>query len=243
MIATTLEALGPPILVRDRAFEQVWDAIISGRIQPGTRLIERELCEAMGISRASVREVIRRLEAEKLVVVEPRRGPTVVTLTPEQASEIYEIRAMLESLMIRRFTEKAGPEDIAAVEATFAEATGAAAAGDRAEILGLMRKFNRQLLAVASHGAAGDMLAHLDARISWLRVKAMAVPGRLDASIGELGAVLEAVRARDPEAAAARIMRSVLNARDAAVAELVRSAPSVKPMRRVRKARGERPPG
>ena len=101
------KVLGPPILVRERAFEQVREAIISGRLAPGTRLIERELCEAMGISRASVREVIRRLEAERLVESAPRRGPMVVTLTRKQADEIYEIRATLESLLVRHFTKMA----------------------------------------------------------------------------------------------------------------------------------------
>src|ERR1700754_2706411 len=94
MLADTLETLAPPMLIRERAFEQVRDAIISGRLAPGTRLIERELCEAMGISRASVREVIRRLEAERLVDVSPRRGPTVMLLTPKQASGVYGIRAL-----------------------------------------------------------------------------------------------------------------------------------------------------
>ncbi|QCI67062.1 GntR family transcriptional regulator [Phreatobacter stygius] len=240
MIASTLEALGPPVLVRDRAFEQVWDAIISGRIQPGTRLIERELCDAMGISRASVREVIRRLEAERLVTVEPRRGPTVVTLTPEQASEIYEIRAMLESLVIRRFTERAGLADIATLEAIFAEMTRAAGAEDVPRIVLLVHRFNDHLLAVAGHGTAGDMLAHLDARISWLRVKAMAVPGRLRTSIDEMGAVLQAVRSGDADAAAALITKTVFNARDAAVAEMTRSGVPAKPPAKPRKRQDKR---
>ena len=102
MISHALEVLGPPVLIRERAFDEIRDAIISGRIEPGTRLIERELCEALKISRASVREVLRRLEAERLVSVEPRRGPIVMVLSVEEAGEIYEIRAMLESLVIRR---------------------------------------------------------------------------------------------------------------------------------------------
>lgn len=227
MISGTLEALGPPVLIRERAFEQIWDAIISGRLAPGTRLIERELCDAMGISRASVREVLRRLEAERLVVVEPRRGPTVVTLMPEHAAEIYEIRAMLESLVIRRFTEKAGAADITALEAIFAEVKQAAANEAVTEIVALMHRFNDLLLTVAGHTTARDMLSHLDARISWLRVKAMAVPGRLRTSIDEISAVLDAVRKGDAEEAAARIERSVFNARDAAMEQISSSADPV----------------
>src|SRR5438067_1583646 len=73
-----LRVLAPQTLVRDEAFDRLRDAIITGHFPPGARLVERELCEAMGVSRTSIREVLRRLEAEKLVRVEPRRGPEVV---------------------------------------------------------------------------------------------------------------------------------------------------------------------
>ena len=61
MISDALSVLEPPVLIRERAFDEIRDAIISGRIAPGARLIERELCDALKISRASVREVLRRL--------------------------------------------------------------------------------------------------------------------------------------------------------------------------------------
>ena len=56
-----------PVLVRDSAVRMLRNAIITGEIKSGTRLIERELCEALGVSRGSVREVIRQLEAERLI--------------------------------------------------------------------------------------------------------------------------------------------------------------------------------
>ena len=90
-------------------------------------MIERELCDALKISRASVREVLRRLEAERLISVEPRRGPTVMVLSLDEAAEIYEIRAMLESLVIRRFTEIASGEEVATLEAIFTKVRLAAA--------------------------------------------------------------------------------------------------------------------
>ena len=89
MTADALRITEPPTLVREQAFERLRDAIIGGHFAPGQRLIERELCEAIGISRTSIREVLRRLEAERLVVVEPRRGPTVARVTRKQAEEIY----------------------------------------------------------------------------------------------------------------------------------------------------------
>jgi DNA-binding GntR family transcriptional regulator len=220
MISHALEVLGPPVLIRERAFDEVRDAIISGRIAPGTRLIERELCEALKISRASVREVLRRLEAERLISAEPRRGPVVMVLSLEEAGEIYEIRAMLESLVIRRFTELASDDEIATLESIFARVRQAAAETAIQAIVSLMRDFNAHAIAVARHGVAGDLLMQLDARISWLRVKAMAVPGRLDSSLDEMSIVLRHVRDRSPDRAAKAIRQSVMNARQAALLQL-----------------------
>jgi DNA-binding GntR family transcriptional regulator len=223
MISHALDVLGPPVLIRERAFDEIRDAIISGRIAPGTRLIERELCEALKISRASVREVLRRLEAERLISVEPRRGPTVMVLGVAEAGEIYEIRAMLESLVIRRFTELATDAEIAALEAIFIKVRAAAADQAVERIVALMRDFNAHAITVARHSVAGDLLMQLDARISWLRVKAMAMPGRLDASLDEIAVVLGHVRAGDAERAAKAIHASVMNAREAALKQLTAS--------------------
>ena len=226
MIGEALATLEPPDLVRDRAFAHVREAIITGRIAPGARLIERELCEALGISRPSVREVIRRLEAERLVAVEPRRGPVVVRLTAEEAAQIYEIRGLIESLLYRRFAERASERDMAALERLLARLKRAAGAGAHAEIVALTRELNAHLVAVADHAVAGDLLAQLDARISWLRMQAMAVPGRLRESLAEMDTVMKLVRERDGDGAAARIARSVANARDAALTQIAGGSPS-----------------
>lgn len=225
MIAGALGTLAPPQLVRERAFEEVRDAIIAGRIAPGARLIERELCAALGISRASVREMIRRLEAERLVSVEPRKGPTVMALTRKDAAEIYEIRALLEALLIERFTALASEDEIAHLESLFAQVRASAATNAVSEIVGLMLGFNDHLLAVVGHEVARDLLRQLNARINFLRIRAMAKPGRIAASLEEIGAILDAVRRRDGAQAGALMRASVEHARDAALEQLAAQEP------------------
>ena len=88
-------------------------AIVAGRFKPGDRLIEREMCELLGVSRASLREALRQLEAEELVKIVPHRGPVVSEVTVEEAEQLYDVRAMLEGLAARRFAETASDEDIA----------------------------------------------------------------------------------------------------------------------------------
>lgn len=107
MTANVLRITEHPPLRRDQALERLRDAIITGHFTPGERLIERDLCEKMGVSRTSIREVLRRLEAEQLIQVEPRRGPVVARVTRKQAAEIYEVRALLEAALVRRFAQQA----------------------------------------------------------------------------------------------------------------------------------------
>ncbi len=224
VLADKLSLLDPPVLVREQAFEQVRDAIIAGKLAPGTRLIERELCLALGISRASVREMIRRLEAERLIRVEGRKSPVVSTLTRKQAAEIYEVRALFESLLIRRFTETATSAEIAELRSIFESVRQAATRDAISEIAVLMRRFNEHLVHVVDHELIEDLLGQLNARINWLRIKAMTQPGRLAASIGELSSILEAIEQRDAEKAALAMAQSSANARDAALDQL--SVPS-----------------
>ena len=72
--------------------------ILDGTLKPGQRLIEQELCTALGVSRSPVREALRVLESQGFVVREPRKGVTVAKVTPREAEQIYRIRASLEGL-------------------------------------------------------------------------------------------------------------------------------------------------
>lgn len=78
-------------------------AIITQRFSPGERLVERELCDLLGVSRPSVLDALRQLEAEDLIVNARYRGPVVATINAEDARQIYEVRALLEGLAGRGF--------------------------------------------------------------------------------------------------------------------------------------------
>ncbi len=220
MSADVLRLTEPPTLVREQAFGRLRDAIITGYFAPGDRLIERELCEAMGVSRTSIREVLRRLEAERLVEVEPRRGPTVARVSRKQAAEIYEIRAQLEAMLIERFAEKASDEDIVELRKIFDELLPAAEAKDVRGLIAIMTRPNEFVMKVVDHGVIRDVLEQLIARISFLRGLSMSQPGRIDRSIGEIRKIVEAVEARDSKAASRCAKEYVQNAGAAALKRL-----------------------
>jgi DNA-binding GntR family transcriptional regulator len=217
---TLAAGLGAPVAqpktVREVVEESIRTAIIEGRLKPGQRLIERELCEALGASRTSVREALRTLENDRLVTVTTHRGPTVTRLTAAEAAEIFDLRAELEARLARAYCEKAPPgEDAVLAELHQAHKDGAA----RRDLIGLVKmmiRLNEHLMAVSGLEVTADLLRSLLARISWLRFVAMENPSRITDSLAEIDAIVDALQRRDAQAADAAMRTYVQNAaRDA----------------------------
>jgi DNA-binding GntR family transcriptional regulator len=82
----------------DQIYDHLFQAIISGKLKPGEKLVENELCKEFGISRAPIRESFRVLESEGLIVIQPRKGTHVKALTREDIEEAFAVRESLESL-------------------------------------------------------------------------------------------------------------------------------------------------
>lgn len=188
-------------LARVRVFEAVRKAIMEGRLAPDMRLTERELCETFDISRTVVREVVRRLEAEKLVNVIPHSGLRVARLTRKHVHEIYEIRTELEVITVRSFLASATDEDIAVAQEYGAKLLAAGAAGDRVGMAETMSSFLRFMTDVADNQIAAEMLDQLRSRVNMLRVYAMDEPGQLETGMEGVRAIIAGITARDVEAA------------------------------------------
>src|SRR5215211_4832188 len=82
--------------VREQVFDQLRQAIVEMRLKPEQRLVERELIQQTGVSRTTIREVLRQLAAEGLVTTIPHKGTVVAAPSVERAAELYEVRAVLE---------------------------------------------------------------------------------------------------------------------------------------------------
>jgi GntR family transcriptional regulator, trigonelline degradation regulator len=132
-------------------------------------------------------------------------------------AEIYEVRAMLEATLVRRFTQAARDADIAELRGIYDEISRARQAEDVAGIVATTRRFTEHMMKVVGHELIGDILQKLFARI---RVLAISVPGRLEQSGRELAAVMDAIERRNAELAAESLTRYVRNAGDAALAWL-----------------------
>lgn len=111
------DAAGPTLTVPEQVAAKVGDRIIGGQLSPGERIGEQELADEFAISRGPVREAIRILEREGLVVVLPRRGAIVTSLSAAELRELFEIRAGLFEIVVRKVVATRPPELLAVMRA------------------------------------------------------------------------------------------------------------------------------
>ncbi len=206
--------------VRRQVVETLRAAITSGRFAPGQRLVEKDLCDLLGVSRPSVREALRELESEGLISTIPNRGPLVSTLSARDAASIYEVRGVLEGLAAKLFAERATDEQIAELSASVDRLEAAYATGDVERILVAKKAFYDVLLEGSQNVVIPSILRTMNARVTQLRRVSLSSPKRLPASIGEIRAVLKAIRDRDPEAAFRASLRHIAEASKVAMAKL-----------------------
>ena len=102
--------------LRDVIFETLRKAIINGEIKPGERLMEVAIAEHMGVSRTPVREAIRRLEAEGLVTMVPRKGTHVSELSAKDIIDVLEVRGALDKLATSLAAKRMKPQQLRALE-------------------------------------------------------------------------------------------------------------------------------
>ena len=196
--------------LRDQVLEIVRGAILDFRYKPGQRLIERELIEQIGVSRTTIREVLRELDAEGLVTTIPQRGAIVVVPTPEEAADLYDVRASLEALAARRFVERASQAQIERLQGAVAsfEAAVTAAAGTL-ELLRAKDAIYDVLLDGAGSAAIRSILGGLQARVRMLRAASLSQPGRPQRAVAEMRLLHDALCARDGDAAAAACLAHI----------------------------------
>lgn len=183
--------------VRAQAEGCLRDAITGGHLRAGARLIERELCESMGISRPLLREVLRRLEAEKLIVLIPHRGPVVASISIQEARDIYGLRRLLESHAAEQFALLASDAEIKRLAGAVARLGAAARKRSSAEVLKAKTDFYAILLSGARNALVEETLQGLLSRISLLRGTSLMLPERLARSLEEIKALLACIQARD----------------------------------------------
>lgn len=206
-----------PQPVRRQVENGLRKAIITGLFPPGTHLSDRLLCETFGASRSVIREAIRLLEAEGLVVVQPNRGPFVACISVAEASEIYELREALEGLAGRGFALRAREDERATLRSIYEELAAAGPATSRETLLDIKRRFYEVLTEGSRNTYVSRALSQLLNRNSQLRATSLSAPGRLAHTVIELRRIVDAVERRDAKGAGAACRSHVRHAARAAL--------------------------
>jgi DNA-binding GntR family transcriptional regulator len=199
--------------LRELALEKMRTAILEAHFHPGERLVERSLCEELGVSRTVVREVLRHLETEGLVDSIPNQGPIVALLDADTAAEIYEIRALLEgdaAMACALHADEAVTSRLADCIARIQQAFDTHA---HQTVRELTTTFYEQMFHGGGKKVAWEIVQTLNARINRLRAMTIASDDRGRQAVQEMNCILDAIRARDPQ-----------RARDAATAHVARVA-------------------
>ena len=185
----------PSKTLRELTLEKMREAILSQHFKPGDRLVERDLCEQLGVSRTIVREVLRHLETEGLVATQNSRGPIVSRTTAAEALQIYEIRGALEGLAARACAEL-GDERVAdGLAARLGGIVAAYAAENMPGVLEATAEFYRFLFEAAGKDVAWGIVSSLTVRITHLRSMTIQTPGRSVDGPAQMRRVVEAIRA------------------------------------------------
>lgn len=190
-----------PATLRDKVQSSLRDAIIAGVFQPGDRLVERPLCEQLGVSRTVIRETIRYLEAEGLVAILPGRGPIVAKITAQDAAQIYDIRRMLETAAAETCARKITAEIAQNLRAALTRLRGASDTG----LFAATSDFYAVIFDGAGHYIAWDIVQRLNGRISRLRMMTLSAQDRAQPGITHMHAICDSICAGDPLAARAAV--------------------------------------
>lgn len=177
------------------------DAILSGEFAPSQRLIEADLSERYGASRATVRLALLNLANEGLVERLPNRGARVRAITVEEAIEIVEVRIGLEALCARKAATSLADEDEAALRELRDALLGAVSSGNLVDYARLNQELDARIRDLSGHVTATQILERLRAQSARHQFRLAFHPGRAQDSAPEHVAIIDAILARDPDAA------------------------------------------
>lgn len=198
--------------LRSKIIEAIRDAIEHGILKPGSRLIEKDLCERLEVSRTSLREALRELEAEGIVARVSARGLTVVKISLHDAANIYRIRAQIEALIFQQFTENATNAQLIVLDNIYNELISAYNQGTFIAISQAKANWHNYICEIAQNQIARNILSRLTLRTAQLRNRSVVRKERQKQSIVELRILMEAIKKRDAIAAGEAARLHVMNA-------------------------------
>lgn len=202
---------GPDVPLGRQIHDALFQAILRGRVPPGSHLTEQPIADGLGVSRISVREAIRELTREGLAQIFPNRGAFTVEFSPEDIEEIFSLRAVLEGLAVRLAAQDHSRTDLALLEDVVDEMVDVENSHDRLAGAWIDAKFHRTLMEISGHQRALHAWHAMSAQITMAVYNSTTYYPDIDGLAARHVAIVDVVRSGDPVAAEAHIEHHILD--------------------------------
>ncbi len=198
--------------LRELVFESLREAIISGTLPPSERLMEIQLAEEMGVSRTPVREAIRKLELEGLVVMIPRKGAYVAGMSIKDIVDVFEIRGALEGLAAELASERVTDDELESMERYLVKISEEIESGDLSKVVETDTDFHTLIYKASRNARLSQIISNLREQIQRFRTTSLSFPGRMKIALEEHRKIVEAISSRDGELARRLAQEHIENA-------------------------------
>ena len=186
-----------PKALYEEVAEQLRQRIFRRELEPGSWIDELKIAEEFGISRTPLREALKVLAAEGLVTMKVRRGAYVTEMSEKDLRDVYHLLSLLESDAAGVVAERATPEQQQTLRDLHAELESAA--GNREAFFSVNERFHMALLDMANNRWRSQMVADLRKVMKLNRHNSLFKQGRIEDSLSEHRAILDAMLSRDAE--------------------------------------------
>ena len=201
--------------LRDVVFQTLRQAILRGELKPGERLMEIQLAQKLGVSRTPVREALRKLELEGLVIMIPRRGAIVADITVQDLNDVLEVREALEELAVRKACECATDEQLKALKQAINDFKRCTESEDLLGCVEADMEFHEIIYAATNNKRLQQMLLNLREQMYRYRMEYMKDKRMYKLLIDEHEAIRKAIRKKDKEKAGMIMKTHIRNQQEA----------------------------
>ena len=189
--------------LREMVYEELKMQILTGAIVPGTRMMEVELAETMGVSRTPIREAIRKLEKEGLVTIRPRRGAYASSISTQDMLEILEVRQNMEGLAAYFAASRMTPDQLDTLKQLSSKYNEAVKAGNTEDMIEYDTKFHRCIVDSCNNKVLVQMIEQLQEMVLRFRYIYYDTFRRAENMPEEHQAIYDAIACGDEDAARA----------------------------------------
>jgi DNA-binding GntR family transcriptional regulator len=217
--------------LHEQVAQRLRQMLVEGRIAPGAKLNERELCEALDVSRTPLREAIKMLAAEGLVELVPNRGAIAVSLGEDDIRHTFEVMAGLEALSGELAAQRITDDELAEIRALHFEMLAAWTRRDLSAYYRINAHIHRAINAAAKNPVLSATYDRVNARLHALRFRSNQDEEKWGAAVKEHEKMVEALATRDVKAMRA-VLSTHLHNKLSVVLEQMREAKPARPKKK-----------